>query len=398
MYKVPLRTISNWAKVPMGPPDAILGITEAFKKSNNPLKINLGVGAYRDNNNKPHVLNCVLKAEQMLKNENKEYAPINGYADFNNAAAKLAYKVVPHVAKCQTLSGTGALRIAGEFMSRFHSNKKIYLPRPTWGNHTPIFKDSGLQVEGYRYFDKKTNGLDFEGMMKDLSEAEEQSVILLHACAHNPTGVDPSFEQWPQIQRIATERNLLVVFDMAYQGFASGDTDKDAKAVRYFVEQGSKVLVCQSFAKNFGLYGERAGCLSVVCESEDEALRIESQLKIIARPMYSNPPIHGARIVSTILRDQALESEWKSEVKQMADRIIEMRELLQNNLSHSMHDWSHITKQIGMFCFTGLDSDQVSRLANEFHIFMTKDGRISIAGITTDNVDYLADCIHKVTK
>lgn len=274
------------------------------------------------------------------------------------------------------------------------------MPSPTWGNHTPIAVDSGFKVGSYRYFDPKTNGLDFAGMKADLSSAPAGSVVLLHACAHNPTGVDPTQEQWRELSQLLLQKGHFVFFDMAYQGFASGDPDRDAFALRHFVADGHLPMVAQSYAKNFGLYGERVGALSIVCRDAEEKARVDSRVKIVVRPMYSNPPIHGARIVSTILQDVGLKSLWLSEVKLMADRIIAMRSALKAELERlgSARDWSHITDQIGMFCFTGLKPEQVECLTKEHHVYLTKDGRISIAGITPANVAYLANAMHAVTK
>lgn len=312
------RALKTWAKVPMGPPDAILGVTEAFKQDTNKLKINLGVGAYRDDNNKPFVLASVRKAEALVEKRqmDKEYSGITGDAGFQRSAVELAYGTSPiikegRVASSQTISGTGALRIGGEFIRRFYpGTKTIHLPTPSWGNHTPIFKDSGLQVAQYRYFDKKTNGLDFEGMVQDLQKLPEQSCVLFHACAQNPTGVDPTEEQWKQLSDLCKEKQLLPFFDMAYQGFATGDCDRDAFAVRYFVEQGHQILLSQSFSKNMGLYGERVGLFSIVTESAEETKRVDSQIKIIIRPMYSNPPISGPRIVKEVLETPTLNKQW----------------------------------------------------------------------------------------
>jgi aspartate aminotransferase, mitochondrial len=273
------------------------------------------------------------------------------------------------------------------------------MPNPTWGNHPNIIRDSQLTSASYRYFDPKTNGLDLAGMLEDLKKAPDNSVILLHACAHNPTGVDPTVEDWSQIAKVFKEKNHFAFFDMAYQGFASGDCDTDAHAVRYFASEKIPVMLAQSYAKNMGMYGERIGALSVVCKDAEEKERVNSQLKIIVRPMYSNPPIHGARIVATVLQDPALRALWHKEVKAMADRIIGMRLKLKGALEAlgSKRDWQHITNQIGMFCFTGLNSSQVEKLTKEYHIYLTKDGRISLAGINSSNVDYLANAIHKVT-
>ncbi|XP_031192732.1 aspartate aminotransferase, mitochondrial [Mastomys coucha] len=383
------RASSWWTHVEMGPPDPILGVTEAFKRDTNSKKMNLGVGAYRDDNGKPYVLPSVRKAEAQIaaKNLDKEYLPIGGLAEFCKASAELALGENNEVLKSgrfvtvQTISGTGALRVGASFLQRFFKfSRDVFLPKPSWGNHTPIFRDAGMQLQGYRYYDPKTCGFDFSGALEDISKIPEQSVLLLHACAHNPTGVDPRPEQWKEMASVVKKKNLFAFFDMAYQGFASGDGDKDAWAVRHFIEQGINVCLCQSYAKNMGLYGERVGAFTVVCKDAEEAKRVESQLKILIRPLYSNPPLNGARIAATILTSPDLRKQWLQEVKGMADRIISMRTQLVSNLKKegSSHNWQHITDQIGMFCFTGLKPEQVERLTKEFSVYMTKDGRISV--------------------
>ncbi|XP_062922657.1 aspartate aminotransferase, mitochondrial [Mobula hypostoma] len=406
---VSARASSVWSHVELGPPDPILGVTEAFKRDNNPKKMNLGVGAYRDDSGKPFVLNSVRKAESQIaaKKMDKEYLPIGGLADFNKACAELALGNNNEVIKSgryitvQTISGTGSLRVGANFLHRFYKNsREVYLPKPSWGNHTPIFRDAGFEVKSYRYYDPKTCGFDFAGALEDISKLPERAIIVFHACAHNPTGVDPRPEQWKELAAAVKQRNLFPFFDMAYQGFASGDADRDAWAMRYFIEQGMNLVLSQSFAKNMGLYGERVGGFTVICSDPDEAKRVESQLKILIRPMYSNPPLNGARIAATIMNTAELRKEWLDEVKGMANRIISMREQLVSNLKKegSIHNWQHITDQIGMFCFTGLKPEQVERLTKEFSIYMTKDGRISIAGVTSSNVGYLAHGIHQVSK
>ncbi|NXX50523.1 AATM protein, partial [Tricholaema leucomelas] len=385
---------SWWSHVEMGPPDPILGVTEAYKRDTNSKKMNLGVGAYRDDNGKPYVLGCVRKVRPGPAARRRQGAG-GGLRRLAPTQGSRAYVTV------QGISGTGSLRIGANFLQRFFkAGRDVYLPKPSWGNHTPIFRDAGLQLQSYRYYDPNTCSLDFSGAMDDIARIPEKSIILLHACAHNPTGVDPRQEQWKEMAATVKKRNLLVYFDMAYQGFASGDIDRDAWAVRYFIEQGINVLLSQSYAKNMGLYGERAGAFTVICSDAEEAKRVESQLKILIRPMYSNPPLNGARIASTILNTPELRKEWLVEVKGMADRIISMRTQLVSNLKKegSSHNWQHIIDQIGMFCFTGLKPEQVDRLIKEFSIYMTKDGRISVAGVTSSNVGYLAHAIHQVTK
>ncbi|KAF2866076.1 pyridoxal phosphate-dependent transferase [Massariosphaeria phaeospora] len=406
--KTGARAASAWANLPQGPPDAILGITEAYKADSNSEKINLGVGAYRDDKGKPFVLPSVKQAEKKVVESSldKEYAGITGVPGFTKAALQLAYgpDSTPlkegRIVITQSISGTGALRIGGAFLERFYPGAKtIYIPNPSWANHNAVFKDSGLKVEKYRYYNKDTIGLDFDGMVADIKGMPKGSIVLLHACAHNPTGVDPTEEQWVKIAEAVKEGEHFPFFDMAYQGFASGDTNKDAFALRHFIKEGLRPVLAQSFAKNMGLYGERVGAFSVVCESTEEKKRVDSQIKILVRPLYSNPPIHGARIASEILNDPALNKQWLGEVKNMADRIITMRALLKENLEKlgSKHDWSHITSQIGMFAYTGLKPEQMDVLAKEHSVYATKDGRISVAGITSGNVKRLAEAIYKVT-
>jgi len=393
----------------MGPPDAILGVTEAWRKDTNPKKMNLGVGAYRDDNGQPYVLPSVSQAEQnvVARSLNKEYAPIGGEGDFCKEAAKLAFGDSSPVitegrnVTVQGISGTGSLRIGAEMISKhWPSNRTIYLPKPSWGNHTPIFKFAGFNVGGYTYYDPSTCGLNFAGAMEDIKNIPEGSVILLHACAHNPTGVDPTPEQWKEMSALIKQKNLLPYFDMAYQGFASGDVDKDAFALRQFISDGHNVLLAQSFAKNMGLYGERVGAFTVVCADKEEAARVESQIKILIRPMYSNPPRHGARVATEVMTNPELRAQWLKDVKFMADRIISMRTQLRDGLAKngSSRDWRHITDQIGMFAFTGMTKDMCDDIVENHAIYLTKDGRISVAGLNPGNVNYVADCIDKVVR
>lgn len=299
----------------------------------------------------------------------------------------------------QSLSGTGGLCVFGALIQR-HGAKDIYVPDPTWGNHHAIFKNVGLQVHKYRYYDAKNSDLNFDGLMQDLKQMPAGSVVLLHACAHNPTGMDPTLEQWKQISDTMKQGKLVPFFDCAYQGFASGDATKDAAAIRMFVEDGHLLATVQSFSKNFGLYGHRLGALSIVGSTPDEASRVVSQLKMVIRPMYSNPPRYGARVVETILSDPQLKADFVEECRGMADRINSMRILLQSKLGEagSTRNWEHITKQIGMFAYSGLNKDQVMEMRTKHHLYCTLDGRISMAGVTSGNVDYIANAIHDVSK
>uniref|UniRef100_A0A7N0TA67 Aspartate aminotransferase n=1 Tax=Kalanchoe fedtschenkoi TaxID=63787 RepID=A0A7N0TA67_KALFE len=306
---------SVFAHVAQAQDDPILGVTVAYNKDPSPVKLNLGVGAYRTEEGKPLVLNAVRKAEQQLvadRSHVKEYLPISGLADFNKLSAELMFGadspaiLENRISTVQCLSGTGSLRVGGEFLASHHHQPTIYFPTPTWGNHHKIFTRAGLSVKAYRYYDPTTRGLNFHGLMEDLGSAPPGAVVLLHACAHNPTGVDPTLQQWEQIRKLIRSNGLLPFFDSAYQGFASGSLDADAKPVRMFVADGGELLAAQSYAKNLGLYGERVGALSVVCGSSDVARRVESQLRVVIRPLYSSPPIHGASIVATILKDRSV--------------------------------------------------------------------------------------------
>ncbi|PNW86841.1 hypothetical protein CHLRE_02g097900v5 [Chlamydomonas reinhardtii] len=402
---VPVRAMagSRFADVAQAPPDPILGVSEAFKASTDPNKLNLGVGAYRDEQLKPVVLSVVKKAESKIfsRNENKEYLTIEGLDAFRKATVDLLlggdHPAIKEgrVAVVQSLSGTGSLRVGAAFIARFMKGATVYLSNPTWGNHRNIFGDEGVEWKYYRYFDADTVGLDFRGMVQDLQAAPPGSVVVLHGCAHNPTGIDPTKDQWAAIADLCKERNLMPFFDVAYQGFATGDLDKDAYAPRLFVEKGLEIVVSQSYSKNLGLYGERVGALVMVLNDKEAATRCLSQLKRLARALYSNPPTHGARIAAEVVNDKELFEEWKGEMRGMAGRIERVRGELQRSLEskYPSKDWSFITKQIGMFSFTGLTPAQVDNMTNKHAIFMTRDGRISLAGLNSAKVDYLAEAI-----
>eukprot|EP01018_Ginkgo_biloba_P039620 Gb_17243 [translate_table: standard] len=415
--------VSRFEGVTMAPPDPILGVSEAFKADTNDLKLNLGVGAYRTEELQPYVLNVVKKrsffsssplssrkflrrctSEDLMlkKGDNKEYLPIEGLAAFNKVTVELLLGAdnpainQGRVATVQGLSGTGSLRLAAAFIQRYFPGEKVLISSPTWGNHKNIFNDAGVPWSEYRYYDPKTVGLDFEGMIADIKAAPSGSFVLLHGCAHNPTGIDPTLEQWEKIADVIQEKKHTAFFDVAYQGFASGSLDEDASSVRLFVARGMEIFVAQSYSKNLGLYAERIGAINAVCSSSDAANRVKSQLKRLARPMYSNPPVHGARIVANVVGDPALFDEWKSEMELMAGRIKNVRQRLYENLSakdKSAKDWSFVLKQIGMFSFTGLNKAQSDNMTNKWHVYMTKDGRISLAGLSLSKCEYLADAI-----
>lgn len=397
------KTASMLDFVEMAPPDPILGITEAFKKDVSPEKLNLGVGAYRTEELQPYVLNVVKKAElKMLeKGENKEYLPIDGLPAFKAATANLLLGAdnpavkEGRVATIQSLSGTGSLRVGAAFLNRFLPGATVYISQPTWGNHKGIFTDAGVEWKVYRYFDPATIGLDFKGMMEDLEAAPNGSVVLLHGCAHNPTGIDPTKEQWAEICNLCKKKGHLPFFDVAYQGFATGSLEEDAFAPRFFVSEGLEVLVSQSYSKNLGLYAERVGALNAVVSNKEVAARVLSQLKKLARPMYSNPPVHGARIVSEVVGNDEMFGEWKDEMSMMAGRIKSVRQILFDHLNrlYPEKDWSFIVNQIGMFSYTGLTEQQVANMTGKHHIYMTKDGRISLAGLSSSKTEFLANAI-----
>ncbi|KAK0621719.1 pyridoxal phosphate-dependent transferase [Bombardia bombarda] len=403
--------------VPQAPEDALFGLMRAYKADESPSKVDLGIGAYRGDDAKPWVLPVVKKADEILRNDpnlNHEYLPIAGLASFTSKACELLLGPSSpaisekRVTSVQTISGTGAVHLGALFLARFFkvngANRTVYLSNPTWANHNQIFENVGIPVATYPYFDKKTKGLDIEGMKRALVDAPDHSIILLHACAHNPTGVDPTPEQWREIAEVMATKKHFPFFDTAYQGFASGDLDRDATAIRYFVEKGFELVIAQSFAKNFGLYGERAGCFHFLASPSPDAAgittRVASQLAILQRSEISNPPIYGAKIASTVLNDKALFAEWQDNLRTMSGRIIDMRKALRSKLEElgTPGTWNHITDQIGMFSFTGLSEKQVLRLRDEFHVYMTKNGRISMAGLNTRNVDYFAKAVDKVVR
>jgi len=406
----PVDSVSWFGDIAQAPPIEVFQLTRDYQADTCPQKVSLGVGAYRTDEGKPWILPCVKTAEKILAEKtekeeiNHEYLPVLGLDSFATAATNmllgdncLAVKDGRSIG-VQSLSGTGALRNGAEFLQRITGLNAAYYSDPTWGNHGLIFKNAGFKdVKKYRYYDSKKNSLDIEGFLADLESAPARSVIILHACAHNPTGVDPTKEQWAKIADAIQKKNHFPFFDCAYQGFASGSLDTDAWAVRYFVERGFELFCAQSFSKNFGLYNERAGNLTVVFKTKDLAINFRSQMTLIIRATYSNPPAHGCRIVDTVLKDPTLYKEWRDCIKTMADRIINMRAGLRQRLEKlgTPGDWSHITSQIGMFSYTGLSPSQCEFLIKEKHIYLLKSGRISMCGLTPSNIDYVASSIHQ---
>lgn len=391
-----------------GPAIEVFALNRAFLEDKHPNKANLGVGAYRTNEGKPWVLPVVRKTEIKIASDesiNHEYLPVLGTEPYTRAATTLLLGADSEALASkrafgvQTLSGTGALRIGAEFLRRNMKRTVFYYSDPTWENHHKVFMDAGFETpRTYRYWNQTTRSIDFEGLLADLEAAPEGAVIILHACAHNPTGCDPTMEQWVQIADLMERKNLFPFFDSAYQGFASGDPDHDAKAVRYFVGRGFEILCAQSFAKNFGLYCERVGNLTVVQKSAATTEAVASQLTLLVRGMYSNPPAFGSRIVSTVLNDESLRQEWMDSIKTMSGRIRTMRQKLFERLTElkTPGTWNHIVEQIGMFSYTGLNEKQVRLLIDEFHIYLLKSGRINMCGLNENNVDYIAKAINEV--
>lgn len=351
----------------MAPPDPILGTAIAYRASTHPKKVNLGIGAYRTNEEKPYVFKVIKQVERELLDDlladkiNKEYLPIDGHQEYNNESKKLIFgkdsQHLNNTVTVQTLSGTGALRVGFEFI-REHIPSDVYVPNPTWGTHHQIIKRSGLKSIEYPYYNAANKNFDFKQMMTYLNTLNAGSIVLLHAAAHNPTGVDPTHEQWKEIAEVMKQKGLFPFFDTAYQGFATGDLEKDAFPIRYFADQGFQMCISQSYAKNMGLYSERVGALHFVTKDEETAKKLMSQIKLVIRPMYSNPPIHGALIAHRVLSNAKYLQEWKDELASVSKRILEMRNLLRGELErlNTPGNWEHITNQIGMFSYTGMTS------------------------------------------
>jgi len=404
VFKMPKDGESLFQSITEAPPDPILNTAIAFKNDTDPRKVNLGIGAYRTEEGKPWVLPVVVKAEEQMLREtgktvDKEYIPIDGLPSLKECTQRLIFgEKKPNVASSQALSGTGALRIVGEFMNQFLGIKKIYYSDPTWGNHPTIFQKSGMVAETYPYWDAQKKGLRFDDMLNHMKNAPDGSVYLLHPCAHNPTGVDPSMAQWQQILDVCLKKKHIPIMDSAYQGYATGSLENDRKSIELFYNSGMEFFVCQSFAKNLGLYGERIGMVHVVCKNEERARVVLSQMKMVIRPMYSSPPCHGAHLVSIILNDPSMYKQWVSELKIMSSRILESRSNLRSLLEKKKTPgtWNHVTDQIGMFSFTGLSPEQCEILIKEHHIYLLKSGRISLAGINKANVEYVANAINDV--
>uniref|UniRef100_A0A1A9UIE9 Aspartate aminotransferase, cytoplasmic n=1 Tax=Glossina austeni TaxID=7395 RepID=A0A1A9UIE9_GLOAU len=402
--------MSVFSSVEQGLPIEVFALNRAFQEDKNLNKANLGVGAYRTNEGKPWVLPVVRKTEIKVasdENLNHEYLPVLGIEAFTKAATALLLGENSPALKenrafgIQTLSGTGALRIGAVFLNGILKRDVFYYSNPTWENHHKVFMDAGFKsANTYRYWDANKRNFDLEGMLEDLNNAPAGAVIILHVCAHNPTGMDPTQEQWKRIAEVMERKKLFAFFDSAYQGFASGDPDHDAWAVRYFVERGFELFCAQSFAKNFGLYCERVGNLTIVQKNFQTKDAVVSQFTWLIRGMYSNPPAFGSRIVSTVLNDASLRKEWMDCIKTMSSRILKMRQALRKRLEElkTPGSWEHITKQIGMFSYTGLNEKQVRILIDDFHIYLLKTGRINMCGVNESNVNYIAEAINQAIR
>ena len=387
------------------PPDPILGLTSAFRDDPNPNKINLGVGIYKDAENKTPTLQCVLQAEQrLLENPaEKSYLPIDGSPAYASAVRSLMlgeqHEAVTsgRALAAQTPGGTGALRVAADFIRQKFPAATIWMSKPTWANHPSIFEAAGVPIKSYAYYNAKTFSLDIDAMLADLRKIPAGDVVLLHGCCHNPSGVDPTAEQWKQIGDVIAERGLLPLIDFAYQGFGDGLTE-DAAGLLELLRPGAEMLLANSFSKNCGLYRERVGALTVVGQSVDAASAAMSHVKKSIRCNYSNPPFHGAAIVETILGDSQLKQQWQEELAAMRTRINSVRDLFVSKMKEKApdRDFSFIARQRGMFSFSGLTPLQVDELKSRHSIYIVNSGRINVAGINEANVDPLCEAIASV--
>ena len=393
--------------ITLAPPDAILGVTEAFNEDANPHKINLGVGVYQNDAGVTPVLETVKKAAQkILQGETtKSYLPMTGLADYGDLVQKLLFGDNHAILKSGRLStahtpgGTGGLRVGGDFLNKFVPGANVWMSDPTWANHQGIFAAAGLKPKSYPYFDEKNNTLNFSAMCDALYKVPEKEIVLLHVCCHNPTGIDPTPEQWQKIAEIAKERKWIPFLDFAYQGLAVGLVE-DRAGLLAIAEKCPEFLVASSFSKNFGLYRERTGALTLVAGDAKSAEAALSHLKLTIRVNYSNPPAHGVLIVVNILKDPALRAEWETEVTAIRTRINSVRTQFVNELKKRgvKRDFSFIERQKGMFSFSSLTQEQVDFLREKKGIYIVKGGRINVAGITSRNINYLCDCLADVLK
>lgn len=400
-------TSSIFSAVELAPRDPILGLNEAFNADTRTTKVNLGVGVYSDDNGKIPLLAAVKAAEKarLETMPPRGYQPIEGAQAYDSAVQNLLFGADSELIKAgqvvtaQALGGTGALKIGADFLKRLNPAAKVYISNPSWENHRALFESAGFEVENYPYYDAATRGVDFDGMRAFLTQLPAGSVIVLHACCHNPTGADLSDAQWAEVVQVCRERGLVPFLDMAYQGFADG-IDADAVAVRLFSASGLQFFVSSSFSKSFSLYGERVGALSIVTAGKEESARVLSQLKRVIRTNYSNPPIHGGAVVAAVLSNPELRQLWEDELAGMRDRIRAMRVGLVEAIKAEgvAQDFSFVAQQRGMFSYTGLSAAQVERLRADFGIYAVSTGRICLAALNSKNLAYVASAIAQVVK
>ena len=397
---------SLFAAVEMAPRDPILGLNEQFNADPNPAKVNLGVGVYFDDTGKLPLLKCVQEAEKMMMEAPKArgYLPIDGIAAYDKAVQGLVFGAdseavkAGRIATVQALGGTGGLKIGADLLKRMNPGAKVLISDPSWENHRALFESAGFPVESYAYYDAARRGVDFDAMLAALNGAADGSIVVLHACCHNPTGYDITLDQWAQVIKAVAARGLVPFLDMAYQGFGEGITE-DGAVVGLFMAAGLDFFVATSFSKSFSLYGERVGALSVVCHSKEEAERVLSQLKRVIRTNYSNPPTHGAQVVALVLNTPSLRAMWEEELAGMRVRIKQMRVALQDKLKAAgmKEDMGFITRQKGMFSYSGLGKEQMQRLRSEFGIYGVDSGRICVAALNNKNIDATVAAIVKVS-
>jgi aromatic-amino-acid transaminase len=397
--------MSLFNAVEMAPRDPILGLNEQFNADANPHKVNLGVGVYYDDNGKLPLLQCVQAAEKQMMEAPKArgYLPIDGIAAYDAAVKNLVFGAESEpvksgrVATIQALGGTGGLKVGADFLKKIKPGAKVLISDPSWENHRALFSQAGFTVEAYPYYNAAKRGIDFDGMLTALNVAPEGTIVVLHACCHNPTGYDITPAQWDQVIAAVKARKLVPFLDMAYQGFGYG-IEEDGTVIGKFVASGQDFFVSTSFSKSFSLYGERVGALSVLCENKEEAARVLSQLKIVIRTNYSNPPTHGGQVVAMVLNTPELRKLWEKELGDMRLRIKQMRISLVEKLKAAgvKRDMSFITEQIGMFSYSGLTKDQMVRLRNEFSVYGTDTGRMCVAALNSKNIDYVCASIAKV--
>ena len=389
----------------MAPRDPILGLNDQFAADTNPAKVNLGVGVYYDDNGKLPLLNCVQAAEQQMAQDPKArgYLPIDGIAAYDSAVKTLVFGADSEpvtsgrVATIQAIGGTGGLKVGADFLKFLNPNATVLISDPSWENHRALFTNAGFPVESYPYYDAAKRGVNFDGMLAALNAAAAGTIVVLHACCHNPTGYDITAAQWDQVVEAVKSKNLVAFLDMAYQGFGHGIAE-DGAVIGKFVAAGLSFFVSTSFSKSFSLYGERVGALSVLCTDKEEAARVLSQLKIVIRTNYSNPPTHGGAVVAAVLNNPELRAIWEKELGAMRVRIKAMRQKLVDGLKAAgvKEDMSFITTQIGMFSYSGLTKDQMVRLRNEFGVYGTDTGRMCVAALNSKNIDHVCASIAKV--